>query len=63
MSAELFRARLGRARVHPNDRTWMPKWLDEYAGRQDQRGGDLPRIDQETVLGFLRSLRDRGSPA
>ncbi|MFO7906007.1 MAG: hypothetical protein R6U98_25330 [Pirellulaceae bacterium] len=41
----------------------MPKWLDEYAGRQDQRGGDVPRIDPETVLGFLRSLRDPGAPA
>ena len=41
----------------------MPKWLDQYAGQQAQRGGDLLHIDQETALGFLRSLRDRGVPA
>lgn len=28
MSCELFRVRLGRVQVHPNDLEWMPIWLE-----------------------------------
>ena len=62
MSTELFRVRLTRTQVHPDDREWMPKWLDEYARCQRVSEGTLA-VEQEGVLRFLRALRDRGVPA
>jgi len=62
MSTELFRQRLARAEVHPNDRKWMPRWLDEYASQQPA-GTSRLEVTSDRVLHFLRSLRDRGAPA
>jgi hypothetical protein len=62
MSTELFRVRLAKAQVHPDDLKWMPKWLDEYARFQRVSEGTLA-VEQDGVLRFLRALRDRGAPA
>ena len=63
MSRELFRHRLGRVQVHPNDLKWMPVWLDEYARPQNSADGQQLVVNAESVLAFLRELRDRGAPA
>ena len=63
MSRELFRHRLSRVQVHPNDLKWMPVWLDEYARPQATVAGQELVVETETVLAFLRGLRDRGAPA
>ncbi|QDT01776.1 site-specific tyrosine recombinase XerD [Rubripirellula lacrimiformis] len=62
MSVELFRQRLSRAQLHPNDLAWMPQWFDEYA-RLQQDDGEPLKVETSRVLAFLRSLRDRGVPA
>ncbi len=62
MTTELFRQRLGRVQVHPDDLKWMPKWLDEYARLVGSPAGPLP-VSSDSVLNFLRSLRDRAVPA
>jgi len=63
MSRELFRHRLGRVQIHPNDLKWMPVWLDEYARPQIPTDGQLLVVHAESALAFLRGLRDRGVPA
>src|SRR5690606_6910270 len=60
---ELFRHRLSRVQVHPDDLKWMPVWLDEYARPQSTADGQLLVVNAERVLAFLRGLRDRGAPA
>ncbi len=62
VTVELFRDRLGRSQVHPNDRRWMPMWVAEYASQQPSEAERL-EVSDERVLCFLRSLRDRGVPA
>ncbi len=34
MTVELYRQRLTRAQLHPNDRQWMPMWLAHYPAQQ-----------------------------
>ncbi len=63
MSRELFRHRLSRVQVHPNDLKWMPVWLDEYARPQNAAAGQVLVVNAASVLSFLRGLRDRGAPA
>jgi len=63
MSVEQFCFRLGKSQIHPNDKKWMPPWLEEYAkGLGSGQAVALP-VTEEGVLAFLRSLRDRGVPA
>ncbi len=31
MSLELFRDRLNKSRLHPNDIKWMPGWFGQFA--------------------------------
>ena len=63
MSVELFRQRLSRSQVHPNDIKWMPKWLDEFASQQADPAAGMFKFDTAIVTRFLQSLRDRGAPA
>lgn len=63
MSVEQFRARLSRVQIHPNDLKWMPSWLTEYALSQSLDASAPLVVDEQTVLTFLRSLRDRRVPA
>ncbi len=63
MSLEVFAYRLNRVQVHPNDRKWMPRWIDEYATRaqKDDEGSFV--VTYDSTLTFLQGLRDRGAPA
>ncbi len=61
MTVELFRQRLTRAQLHPNDRQWMPTWLEQYATQQPP-GIEALEVTEVRGLIFLRSLRDRGVP-
>ena len=63
MSVELFRQRLSRSQVHPNDIKWMPKWLKEFACQQADPTAGMFTFDTGIVTRFLQSLRDRGAPA
>lgn len=63
MSLDTFRYRIGRAQVHPNDAKWMPSWLGEYASTQNAADGESLAVTADSVLRFLRGLRDRGVPA
>jgi hypothetical protein len=35
MSIALFRERLAKSRLHPDDIKWMPRWLQEFARSQN----------------------------
>jgi integron integrase len=62
MSVELFRDRLAKSRLHPNDIQWMPSWFSEFAKGRTLSEGVLPFTEQD-LLKFLQSLRDRKVPA
>ncbi len=63
MSVELFCSRLARSQAHPNDKKWMPRWIEEYDCPEHLRQDGTFFIDEDSVLVFLRGLRDRGAPA
>ena len=60
MSVEQFCFRLGKSQIHPNDKKWMPPWLEEYAKGLGLGQAVVLPVTEEGVLAFLRSLRDRG---
>ena len=57
MSVELFRERLNRSRLHPNDIKWMPSWFSQFAAGRPVVDG-LVWFDTDDVLKFLQKLRD-----
>ena len=62
MSIELFRDRLNRSRLHPDDIKWMPSWFGKFANDKPLVDG-LIRFSQEDVLKFLQKLRDGKVPS
>lgn len=62
MSVELFRDRLAKSRLHPNDIKWMPSWLSEFSKDRALVNGFLPFAEND-VLKFLQKLRGRNVPA
>jgi len=62
MSIALFRERLGKSRLHPDDIKWMPRWLQEFARNHPESNGSI-RFSDPDVLKFLQQLRDRKVPA
>ena len=62
MSIEQFEARIGKSKVGKADREWFPKWLRRYGATVSGGSGGLI-VTRETVIGFLQSLRDGGTPA
>jgi hypothetical protein len=61
MSLELFRDRLRRSRLNPNDIKWMPSWFGQFAtGRAVVEG--LVWFNEDDVLKFLQKLRDGKVP-
>jgi integron integrase len=62
MSIALFRERLAKSRLHPDDIKWMPRWLQEFARNHPESDG-LIRFSDPEVLKFLQRLRDRKVPA
>lgn len=61
MSVALFKDRLSKSRLHPNDIKWMPSWIAEYAKNRIEAGG-LLTISESDVLTFLQGLRDNKVP-
>ena len=62
MSVEQFCFRLGKSHIYPNDKKWMPHWLEEYTKVLGLGQAVALPVNEEGVLKFLRSLRDRGIP-
>ena len=63
MPVEQFCFRLGKSQIHPNDKKWMPQWLEEYSKVLGLGKAVALPVTEQGVLTFLRSLRDRGVPA
>ena len=63
MSVEQFSFRLGKSQIHPHDKKWMPRWLEEYAKIVGLGQVVTMPVTEKGVLTFLRSLRARGVPA
>ena len=61
MSIALFRERLAKSRLHPDDIKWMPRWLQEFARSHPEADG-LIRFSDPDVLRFLQQFRDRKVP-
>ncbi len=57
MSLELFRDRLNKSRLHPNDIKWMPSWFGQFAKGRPVVDG-LVWFSTDDVLQFLQKLRD-----
>lgn len=62
MSVELFRDRLNRSRLHPDDIKWMPSWFGRFSVDRPLVDG-LIRFSQDDVLQFLQKLRDGKVPS
>lgn len=63
MSVEAFSGLLGRCDVSPTGKRWFPVWVGRYASHLSKSPTARLAVDRETVIGFLRSLRDTGVPA
>ncbi len=61
MSLELFRDRLNKSRLHPNDIKWMPSWVAQFATGRPILDG-LIQFEKDDVLKFLQKLRDSHVP-
>ena len=55
MSVELFRDRLSKSRLSPNDIKWMPSWFGQFAKGRPVVDG-LSWFNTEDVLQFLQKL-------
>ena len=62
MSLELFRDRLNKSRLHPNDIKWMPSWFGQFEKGRPVVDG-LIWFSQDEVLKFLQKLRDEKVPS
>jgi integron integrase len=62
MSVEQFCCRVRDGSLSPVDQQWFPAWIRRYAEATNTTHGPLP-VSREGVIGFLRMLRDRGTPA
>ncbi len=68
MSADQFQRTLSLMNLEENERVWFPRWVEGYAGFHSMMDiwkhdvGTL-RLDQESVIAYLRSLRDSGVAA
>lgn len=63
MSVEAFSKLLDRCEISPNGKRWFPVWVGRYASYlKRSRGVRLP-VDRDSVIAFLRSLRDTNVPA
>ena len=63
MSVEAFSGLLGRCDVSPTGKRWFPVEVGRYASHLSKSPTARLAVDRETVIGFLRSLRDAGVPA
>ena len=58
MSLELFRHRLNRSRLRPNDIKWTPIWFGQFAKNRTVIDG-LIWFATDDLLKFLQKLSDR----
>lgn len=58
MSLDEFKRRVGQLGNSEADRTWFPKWLEGYAQHHRADPTNQLAIDTDSVIAFLRSLRD-----
>jgi len=49
--------------LHEADRKWFPKWIRGYTLFHKLPPFDPLTLDQDRVIGYLRHLRDIGTPA
>ena len=63
MTVEVFCSSLPSLPLRTNDRNWFPKWIRRYAASLPCRNDEPLPVTEDSVLRFLRSLRDRGVPA
>ena len=63
MSLPDFQRRLGYLNLTESEQVWFPKWVDGYAQHCRADPSQRLPVDQERVIGFLRSLRDNHVPA
>lgn len=63
MSVEAFSKLLVKCDVSPNGKRWFPIWVGRYASWLKKSRTMRLAVDRESVIGFLRSLRDTGVPA
>ena len=61
MSVEAFSKLLERCDVSPNGKRWFPVWVGRYANHQKKSRSVRLAVDRDSVIAFLRSLRDRGN--
>jgi integron integrase len=63
MSTELFCYRLQRVQISGDDKQWMPRWLEQYQDQVNRSDDGKLELTSDSVLRFLRRLRDSGVPA
>jgi len=62
MSVARFRRDVASAPLAPADKEWFPRWIQRFAESLENPPGNLA-VTEPGVIGFLRSLRDNGTPA
>ena len=63
MSANQYASGIKTAEIRKADRTWFPRWIFRYASSLQRSRSDLLEVSEKSVIRFLRSLRDNGTPA
>ena len=62
MSVTSFRHHVASAPLAKVDKEWFPRWIQRFAESLQRPQGNLV-VSEITVISFLRSLRDNGTPA
>jgi len=62
MSVTSFRHHVASAPLAKVDKEWFPRWIQRFAESLQRPRGNLV-VSEITVISFLRSLRDNGTPA
>ena len=63
MSAKNFAAIVGSLPLSKNNQNWFPRWVYRFASSQNKGRSETLVVSDETVLHFLKSLRDNQVPA
>ena len=63
MSAKNSAAIVGSLPLSKNNQNWFPRWIYRFASSQNKGRSVALVVSNETVLHFLRSLRDNQVPA
>ena len=63
MSANQFNLLIKTIELRKPDRIWFPRWILRYASGLKQSRSETLEVSRQSVIKFLRSLRDSGTPA